>query len=113
MVSERRQHRDERVVSICQGKSAECVEDVNSVGDGWKQPVEAVFADALREKCDDLKKPLGVRAKIPERRGGERELDRGRKTLFVLCVEYVRSPSLPFPRQSGGIPLVVLGNGSE
>jgi len=80
MVSERRQHRDERVVSICQGKSAECVKDVDSVGDGWKQPVKVDLVGALRKKCGDLGGPPGVRVKPSGRRGEE-----GSETSIVVA----------------------------
>ena len=39
---------------MCQGKDAEPVEEVGSVGDGRKQPFKVVLVDTLWEERDDL-----------------------------------------------------------
>jgi hypothetical protein len=54
------QHGDETVAPICQRKDAECVEDVLSVGDGRKQPIEVVLVDALWEEGNNLEEFSGA-----------------------------------------------------
>ena len=65
------QHRDESVTPICQGKNAEVVEDICSVGDCREQPIEVVLINSLREECDDSEKPSGVGAEFLKHRGGQ------------------------------------------
>ena len=71
MISERREHRDESVAPICQGKDAELVEDVDPIWDGRKQPIKVVLIDALRKEGDDSKERSGIIVKFLEHRGGE------------------------------------------
>ena len=68
MVSERCQHGDEAVASVCQRKNAEFIEDVLSVRDGGKKPVEISLADTLREEGDGAKEVAGAGAKLAEGR---------------------------------------------
>ena len=53
VVSDWRQHRNEAVAPISQRKNAEFIEDLLSVGDGWKKPVKIFLIDALREESND------------------------------------------------------------
>jgi len=71
IISERCEHCDESVGSMRQGKNAEFVEEVCSVGNSGKQPVDFVLIDTLREEGDDSEQRSGVRAKFLEHRGGE------------------------------------------
>jgi len=98
---------------MCQGENAKFVEHICYVGDGREQPVKVVLVDTLREKRNNSEKSSGVRAKFLECRGGERNFDRGGETPGVPCVKHPCSASLPFPAQSVGVPLAVLGNRSE
>ena len=98
---------------MCQGEDAEFVKHIWNVGDGRKQPVEVVLVDTLGEEGNDSKKASGVRAKVLERRGGKRKFDRGGEAPGVPCVKHPRSPSIPFPTQSVGVPFTVLGDSSE
>ena len=68
MVSKWGQHCDEVAASISQGKGAELVEDVFPA---WKQPVEVIFVNALREERDDFEKPSSIRAEALKHWGGK------------------------------------------
>ena len=113
MVAERRQHRDEPIISICEGENAEVVEDVCSVRDGGEQPLEDFLIDALREEGDDSEKPSGVGSEFLEHRRGERKLDSGSEAPVVLDPKHIYPSSLPLPGESVGVPLAVMGNGSK
>ena len=113
IVSEWYQHRDKPIASVGQGEDAKCIEHVWPIRDHWKQPTNVLFVDPLGKEGSDSKKPSGVRAKFLEHRRGERKFDRGGEAPGVLCVKHYRSLLFPFPGQSVGIPLVILGNSSE
>ena len=113
MISEWREHRDISVAPIRQGKDVELVNDVCSVGYGWKKPVKVVLVDTLGEEGDDAEKFSGVRAKPLEHGGGERKFDRGREALVMLGLQHARSLLLPFLRQSIHVPLVAMCNCRE
>jgi len=65
------------------------------------------------EEGDDSEKLSGIRAKFLEHWRDERKFDRGPKAPGVLRVKNSRSLSPPFPGQSVGIPLVVLGHSGK
>jgi len=113
VISERRQHCDEPIASVCKGENAKCVERAWSAGDGWKQPTNILFIDNLWEEGNDAEKPSSIGPKVPEHRRGEGEFDRGREASRVLCVKDSRPLFLPFLGQSAGIPLIVLANSCE
>ena len=110
MISECCQHCDKSISSKCQRKDVEFVKDVCSIRDGRKQPVEVVLINTLREEGNDLKKPLGIRAKFLEHWGGKQEFNCGGKALVMLCLQYTCSP---FSDQLISIPLVVMCNSSK
>jgi len=114
-MSEWCQHCDEPIASICQGENAKHVEHVWSVGDGRKQPFKVLFIDTLweGEEGDDSEKPTGIRAKRSKHWRGEGKFNRGGETPGVMCVKHSSLLSPPFPGQSAGVPLIVLGDGSE
>ena len=113
MISEWCKHRDEPAVPICQGKDAEPVEDVGSIGDGRKQPVKVVLVNALREEGNDSEKCSGVRTKVLEHGGGEGKFDRSCETFVALCLQHPRSLSFPFSRQPARVPSVLTRNCGE
>ena len=98
---------------MCQRKNAELVEDLRSVGDGWKQPVKVVLVNTLGEEGDDLEERSGIGAKFLEHGGGERKFDRCCEALVMLCLQHTCSQSFPFPGQSVCAPLVVTRNSGE
>ena len=66
VVSEWREHRDESVAPVYQGKGAILVEDVRAVGDRRKQPIKVLFVDTLREEGNNSQNCSGVGAKFLE-----------------------------------------------
>ena len=56
---------------MCQGENTKFVEDICSVGDGGKQPVNVVLVDALGEESDNRKEVASIGAKLLEHGGGE------------------------------------------
>ena len=71
VVSDRCQHRDETIASVCQRKSAELIEDVLSVGDGGEEPGEVFLVYPLWEERDDFEEVTGVGAECVECGGSE------------------------------------------
>jgi len=67
IVPEWREHRDEPVVSICQGKNAERIEGVCDIGDSGEQPANIIFVDALGQEGNDSEKRSCIRAELLER----------------------------------------------
>ena len=100
-------------MNICEGESAEVVEDVCSVRDGGEQPFEVFLIDALREEGDDTEKPSGVGSKFLEHGRSKRKLDGGSEAPVVLDPKHIYPSSLPLPGESVGVPLAVMGNGSK
>ena len=113
IISEWCEHRDESIASVCQRKNAELVEEVRSVGDGGKQPVEVVLINTLREEGDNFEERPCVGAKLLEHQGGERKFDSSGEALVMLGLQHACSSSLPFPGQSVGAPLILTRNSSE
>ena len=111
--SDRCQHCDEPVVPICQRKDAEFVEDVLSVGDRGKEPIEVVLVHALREESDHSQKVAGVGPELVESGGSKRQFDRCRQALVVICLQYLRPMCVPFLGQSIVIPRVVRCGGGK
>ena len=103
IVSDRCQHCDEAVASICQRKSTELVEDVLYVGDGGKKTLEVSLVDALREKGNNSEEVTGARAKFAECGGSEREFD-------GCCLIRLKNPFavfVPLVGESITVPCVV------
>ena len=83
LVSERREHGDESVAPICQGKDIEFVEGFGSVRYRGDQPVDAVLTDTLREERDDFEKYSGAGAKFLKQ--GEASESSIVTTRFLSC----------------------------
>ena len=113
MVSEGSKHRDEPVASIRQGKDAGLVEDASSVGDGREQPVEVALVNTLRVEGDDSEKTPGVRSKLFEHRGGERQFDRSSQARIMLRLQHTSLMFFPFPDQSFVVPPVLMRNSGQ
>src|ERR1700753_2013876 len=113
MVSNRCQHRDEAVDPMCQRKNTELIEDVLSVGDRGKQPVEVLLVDTLREKRDDSQKFPGIGAEFLECRGGKGEFYGRCEALIAVRPKYLRPVCVPLRGQLLVIPHVLRCRGGE
>ena len=99
VVSDWRQHCDEAVAPVRQRKNAKCVEDVPSVGDPGKKPVEGFLVDALGKESDHSEEVAGGGAEGEECRGSEREFDgRSEALVVVICLEDLHPLGLPLLR---------------
>jgi hypothetical protein len=113
VISEWCKHCDEPIASVCQGKDAEPVEGLDSVGDDGKQPIDVVLVDTLREEGNDFQKRSRIRAKFLKHGGGKRNLDCGGEALLVPRLKYARSLFLPLSRQPVYTPLVLMSNSGK
>jgi hypothetical protein len=113
VVSDRCQHSDEAVASIVERKDAECVEGSQPGGGGGKKPVEVFLVDALGEEGDDPEEVTRIGVEATECWGGKGKFNSCSKTLVVMCLKYLRSFGVPFPRHSVVVPRVMGCGGSE
>ena len=85
VLSDRCQHRYEAVAPIRQRKDAEFVENVLSVGDGGKQPIEVVLIDALWKEGDNFEEFSGTGSGLGELRERSESAEYPRNGSFVVC----------------------------
>ena len=93
-----------------QGQDAELIEDVSSVRDGGKQPLEVILVNALREECNNSEEHSSIGSEFFEHGGVKRELDCGSEAPVMLGLQYTRPPLLPFLCQLTHVPLFLMPN---
>ena len=92
-----------------QGQDAELIEDVSSVRDCGKQPLEVILVNALREERNNSEERSSIGSEFFEH-GVKRELDCGSGAPAMLGLQYTRPPLLPFLCQLTHVPLFLMPN---
>ena len=100
MVSDRGEHGDEIITSMCQRQGAEFVEDGFYVGGHWEQPLEIIPVDPLGQESNHCEEVSGARAEFTEGRGSEREFYCRGEAAVMIRSKYLCSLSVPLLSQS-------------